>query len=297
MRHRIVPTKAERRQVAAKLRSERCAAKKAKKAELQARYAEPDHYDAIAGTPLLELPPELRNRIWTYATQTSEEPINIYHAKPPPLLRACRQLRDEAGSIFWSQKFAFVVGCNAEQRGRYMSADWLRDHPTPGEITQHEYARMRQAGTLGLSSTLMRRLRNPFLGATLANFVLEACDEWLVEDRRAAAKQNGRIYGWTLRIQASVNANGEWDVDSAKPTLVQYNWQHIGSDFRWDELSNAISADVRAKVKEIEAEGSAARGMNIDQIARVASALRFDIMLVRDVDGNVVMEETADNAF
>lgn len=304
MRFRRILGKAERQKAAAKLKSERRMAKRAKIAASRARLAEPrqDHYDPSARTPLLDLPPELRNRIWTYATQCPEESksVSIYLAKPPPLTRTCLQIRNEAGSIFWGQTFDFIVGCNALQRSRYTSTAHLKDHPGAGEISQHEFARMRQAGTLGLSSTLLKRLRDPLLQARFSSFVINACDESNLESRRKAARRPGNTrywpFGWTLRLAIRVDSDAVWTVNY---TIEDSRLSDYGKPVanEWNELFDAIVDDARSVVKEIEDEGDAARGMSIDQIARVALALRFDIMVVRDVHGNAVMEDPADASF
>lgn len=60
---------------------------------------------------LLELSGELRNRIYEY-TLCEEEPITIdrYNLEEPPLLLACKQIREEASSIYYGENdFEFEV--------------------------------------------------------------------------------------------------------------------------------------------------------------------------------------------
>lgn len=75
--------------------------------------------DAIVPTAdrptLLTLPPELRNRIYSYAI-AQDQPIKLLDQKDelefkePPLMRSCRTLRKEAGAVFYSEN-TFTVNC------------------------------------------------------------------------------------------------------------------------------------------------------------------------------------------
>lgn len=61
--------------------------------------------DAERKHSLLNLPPELRNRIYEYVLVNRCLKITVSKEKhsQPPLLETCRQLREEASGIFYSQ--------------------------------------------------------------------------------------------------------------------------------------------------------------------------------------------------
>ena len=54
-------------------------------------------------SPLLKLPPELRNSIWEYAMH-EQHPITLSrtHSTEAPLLRVCKKIRNEAGLLFYA---------------------------------------------------------------------------------------------------------------------------------------------------------------------------------------------------
>ena len=184
------------------------------------------------------------------------------------------------------------------QRTQYTSAGWLHDHPTVSCIEQHEVARMRQAGTLGLSPSFIKRFRSPFLGAEFTNFILYVCDDWQIERERAAARRglnvNDRGPGWRIRLPVSLKRHGEWEVDSSLSDVDAYGYG-VRAGHVWERIGNELVAELTQAVKDTEAEGEAGKGMSIDQIARVAKTMRFDIMLFRDANGNVVMQEPAND--
>jgi len=290
-------TKTERRKAAAKLKSEQRKAKKAKLAFWAERHkaVTEDHYTPNAPTPILDLPPELRNRIWEDAMSVSENPINTYFVTPPALLRTCRQIRNEASGIFWSQPFAFIVGHNAWQRVRYSSAEYLQEHCKPGEISVHAAAQMRLAGTLGLSPTLKRDLRDPFLQARFTRFEFHLYDDWRIKGARAAPLggvgfPNKLGTNGHFRLAVKMNGHGRWDVNLVFAEVDRMRQQMKDMDL-WQRFVDGLMADVRGAIDEIVVEGDAVKGMDIDHVARVAMAVRYDIMLVRDLQGNVVMAE------
>lgn len=68
--------------------------------------------EAAQQLALLSLPAELRNRIWSL-TLLETERIDMSHKcryRIPGLLSACRQIREEAAPIYYSENhFNFVV--------------------------------------------------------------------------------------------------------------------------------------------------------------------------------------------
>jgi hypothetical protein len=58
-------------------------------------------------SPLLNLPPELRNRIYSYALNSPSSPIGVRATyadrEPPTVLQLSRQIREEATSLYYSE--------------------------------------------------------------------------------------------------------------------------------------------------------------------------------------------------
>lgn len=76
-------------------------------------------------SPLLTLPPELRNKIYDYAL-VETEPILVTTAfTQPPLLRICSQVRSEALPMWYTETYFTipVVDCNGE-----MDLNFRRHH-------------------------------------------------------------------------------------------------------------------------------------------------------------------------
>ncbi|KAK6391613.1 hypothetical protein LTR65_004448 [Meristemomyces frigidus] len=71
---------------------------------------------------LLELPPELRNRIFESVLVSQDEELILENQPSPALLRTCRQIRDEASSLYYAQPFLLT---NAEK----LCIPWLASVP------------------------------------------------------------------------------------------------------------------------------------------------------------------------
>lgn len=68
---------------------------------------------AMTDSPLMKLPPELRNRIYRY-TVVGDSKIFVTHngLREPELLHVCTQIRTEALGIFYSENVFSVENQN-----------------------------------------------------------------------------------------------------------------------------------------------------------------------------------------
>jgi hypothetical protein len=67
--------------------------------------------EIVQDSPLLSLPPEIRNEIWKFAVLTTEQ-LNILGSNPkqPPITRTCRQIRAESIRYFYrDNSFACTI--------------------------------------------------------------------------------------------------------------------------------------------------------------------------------------------
>ncbi|KAK3617668.1 hypothetical protein LTR56_025135 [Elasticomyces elasticus] len=92
-------------------------------------------------SPLLELPPELRNNIYELAFATTAGPVNLFDASPPnkALLVVCTQIRNEAASLFkWGYWRTTTFHCTSSSYSKAMGTarrlpfreedlQWIRD--------------------------------------------------------------------------------------------------------------------------------------------------------------------------
>jgi hypothetical protein len=116
--------------------------------------------------PFLDLPPELRNRIYDLVFSEFKLELVLSATQPrPPLLRTCRQIRQEASSLYYAR--SFLVTCAEE-----ICVPWLRS--IPAEMRKHMRAvkLLRGRKWVGSSSILICRLLHE-LGADGDDVVLE----------------------------------------------------------------------------------------------------------------------------
>ncbi|KAK4950918.1 hypothetical protein LTR10_010911 [Elasticomyces elasticus] len=92
-------------------------------------------------SPLLELPPELRNNIYELVFETRSGPVNLFDASPPnkALLVVCTQIRNEAASLFkWGHWRTTTFHCTSSSYSKAMGTarrlpfreedpQWIRD--------------------------------------------------------------------------------------------------------------------------------------------------------------------------
>ncbi|KAK5136595.1 hypothetical protein LTR08_002609 [Meristemomyces frigidus] len=72
---------------------------------------------------LFKLPPEIRNNIYTLVLVSSREELIIEHTSSPALLRTCRQIREEASSVYYGRNTFLIT--NAER----LCLSWLFSRP------------------------------------------------------------------------------------------------------------------------------------------------------------------------
>ena len=80
---------------------------------------------------LLEMPAELRNRIYDYTFNRSTKYVGQNRSYDAPLLRTCRQIRNEASQIFYHKKF--MLGLDAAQPQPQQN-HWLWTKVAPNKI-------------------------------------------------------------------------------------------------------------------------------------------------------------------
>jgi hypothetical protein len=97
-------------------------------------------------SPLLNLPGELRDRIYEYAFDCAPDFITICKGAKnstigctaPPLLQVCRQIREEASTIFYTQQKFYMNGrwyCSSD-----VAQAWLRSlDSTSRSVLRHLY--------------------------------------------------------------------------------------------------------------------------------------------------------------
>lgn len=112
---------------------------------------------------LLELPPELRNHIYEFVLVSPDEALIMKNSSSPALLRTCRQIREEASSLYYGQNIFLIT--NAES----LCIQWLASVPakmrahiktmrlyTNCRSSGHEAARYKRRLLTSLYSTISR---------------------------------------------------------------------------------------------------------------------------------------------
>ncbi|KAK0266213.1 hypothetical protein LTR91_003491 [Friedmanniomyces endolithicus] len=88
--------------------------------------------------PLLRLPPELRNAIYSYVLVDPPEVLVTNHWRPPALLSMSKQVRREALKIYFAENifridmYALIPGPLRETGYMSALARWFRAMSTPG---------------------------------------------------------------------------------------------------------------------------------------------------------------------
>ncbi|KAK3050292.1 hypothetical protein LTR09_008441 [Extremus antarcticus] len=73
---------------------------------------------ASSSSPLLKLPPELRNKIYGYAIlRSGVKKVHSTDGSQPPLLRVCKEIRSEAVALYYTDnKFYLCIdSCNVRR--------------------------------------------------------------------------------------------------------------------------------------------------------------------------------------
>jgi len=89
-------------------------------------------------SPLLRLPPELRNAIYSYVLVDPPEVLVTNHWRPPALLSMSKQVRREALKIYFAENifridmYALIPGPLRETGYMSALARWFRAMSTPG---------------------------------------------------------------------------------------------------------------------------------------------------------------------
>ncbi|KAK5121497.1 hypothetical protein LTR85_005330 [Meristemomyces frigidus] len=78
---------------------------------------------AANACPFLELPPELRTRIYELVLVSPDERLIMKDEPSPALLRTCRQIRTDASSLYYAQNTFLIT--NAES----LCIAWLTSLP------------------------------------------------------------------------------------------------------------------------------------------------------------------------
>lgn len=147
---------------------------------------------------LLELPGELRNRVYAYMLQNEEdfaEQHNLAYVSLPATARISKQVRQEILPIFFANSsFVLNVAANLADRSRAQAG--LRPLGTQ--------AKVQACGVLHIKQPARRSLRSAGRGALFRNVTLKACDgnSWTMDVRRKDGIRNWlRVFSLRLRVE------------------------------------------------------------------------------------------------
>jgi len=262
-----------------------------------------DIYDRTLSTALLELPLELRSRIYTYALHVErtgrlhEEPpaLSVNALCPPALLQTCRQIRHEAAPLHWSgHAFVFDTASNLSQPRHIGSSDGQRlIDPSIGRDKD-----VMRSGTLGLSRSKMKLLRDPSLRARFMRIVLRM---YRTDDmsfarhrlRHPRPYSNGHLdnacLGWLAEFHIRLRGSS-WSVEFARPSE---HWRPIFASSaqsvtdRWSDVVQSVEGRIKQELRKTAKGDIIGRGMGIEHIARIAKLMGFDVAPVRITQDDV----------
>ena len=230
----------------------------------------------------LNLPPELRNRIYHFMLCEGNRATHHYIAKVklPAITRVCSQLREETlALVFANHSFSLVTSSNVEERTRDRNSQELdqtkRFKPYPKRvISEDAFTRQRRkAGSLGLTSATRKTLKGLGQKAVFRNITSTVHGD----ANEASATRKG-----LKEVNASRSEPEAWlsfynRKDATEGLKMQKEVKEVpGFYIRYCEADIGLQLDAAGEVAEKITSKPGFVGFHMQDLEAIARAFRYD---------------------